>query len=93
MSGAIGTLISLVIVAGIIGAFGSSLASNKAAGWTGIAFIYIYDINFSYSFAPIGWVLPSEIFNLGNRSKAMSITTSATWMCQYLLYGLSQVYD
>ncbi|KAF3343477.1 hypothetical protein VdG2_08271 [Verticillium dahliae VDG2] len=55
------------------------------AGWAGIAFIYIYDINFSYSFAPIGWVLPSEIFNLGNRSKAMAITTSATWMSIFVI--------
>lgn len=104
MAGAAGTCISLVIVGGILGGFGSSLVSNKSAGWAGIAFIYIYDINFSYSFgtimsytssylhspastnniftiAPIGWVLPSEIFNLSIRSKAISITTSATWMC------------
>ncbi|KAK4892811.1 hypothetical protein LTR27_008725 [Elasticomyces elasticus] len=85
MAGAAGTMISLVIVGGIIGGFGSSLVSHKAAGWVGIAFIYIYDINFSYSFAPIGWVLPSEIFNLGNRSKSISITTSATWMCNFVI--------
>ncbi|KAK4968228.1 hypothetical protein LTR42_009511 [Elasticomyces elasticus] len=85
MAGAAGTMISLVIVGGIIGGFGSSLVSHKAAGWVGIAFIYIYDINFSYSFAPIGWVLPSEIFNLGNRSKSISITTSATWMCNFII--------
>ncbi|KAJ9655980.1 hypothetical protein H2201_008679 [Coniosporium apollinis] len=85
MAGAAGTFVSLVIVGGIIGAYGSSLVNYKAAGWTGIAFIYIYDINFSYSFAPIGWVLPSEIFNLGNRSKAMSITTSTTWMCNFII--------
>ena len=99
MFGAAGTCISLVIVGAIIGAYGSALSSHKSAGWAGIAFIYIYDINFSYSFggslyiyipldyvsdtivAPIGWVLPSEIFNLSIRSKAISITTSATWMC------------
>lgn len=85
MCGALGTFVSLVIVGGIVGGFGSTLVSHKAAGWVGIAFIYIYDINFSYSFAPIGWVLPSEIFNLGNRSKAMSITTSATWMCNFII--------
>ncbi|KAM6505551.1 hypothetical protein FSOLCH5_013727 [Fusarium solani] len=85
MVGATGTFISLVIVGGIIGGYGSSLTSNKSAGWAGIAFIYIYDINFSFSFAPIGWVLPSEIFNLGNRSKAMAITTSATWMCNFII--------
>ena len=85
MCGAIGTFVSLTIVGGIIGAYGSSLASHPAAGWAGIAFIYIYDINFSYSFAPIGWVLPSEIFNLGNRSKAISITTSTTWMANFII--------
>ncbi|KAK5994124.1 Major facilitator-type transporter ecdD [Cladobotryum mycophilum] len=85
MCGAVGTFISLVIVGSIIGAYGSELVSHPNAGWVGIAFIYIYDINFSYSFAPIGWVLPSEIFNLGNRSKAMAITTSTTWMCNFII--------
>ncbi|KAF7179780.1 hypothetical protein CNMCM7691_008830 [Aspergillus felis] len=85
MSGATGTCISLAIVGGIIGAYGSDLVNHKSAGWAGIAFIYIYDINFSYSFAPIGWVLPSEIFNLSIRSKAISITTSATWMCNFII--------
>lgn len=85
LCGAAGTFISLVIVGGIIGGYGSSLTTNKSAGWAGIAFIYIYDINFSFSFAPIGWVLPAEIFNLGSRSKAMAITTSATWMCNFII--------
>lgn len=85
MCGAAGTMASLVVVGGIIGGFGSTLVSHKAAGWVGIIFIYIYDVNFSYSFAPIGWVLPSEIFNLSDRSKAISITTSATWMCNFII--------
>lgn len=49
MYGAIGTCISLVIVGAIVGAY-ETLSSNKTAGWVGIAFIYIYDVNFSYSF-------------------------------------------
>lgn len=85
MCGAAGTFISLVIVGGIVGGYGPTLSSHSSAGWAGIAFVYIYDINFSYSFAPIGWVLPSEIFNLGNRSKAMAITTSTTWMCNFII--------
>ncbi|KAL4759429.1 sugar porter family MFS transporter [Aspergillus foveolatus] len=85
MAGATGTCISLVIAGAIVGAYGASLVDHKAAGWAGIAFIYVYDVNFSYSFAPIGWVLPSEIFNLSIRSKAISITTSATWMCNFII--------
>ena len=74
-----------MIVGGIIGGYGSTLKDHPAAGWTGIAFVYIYDVNFSYSWAPIGWVLPSEIYNIGNRSKAMSLTTSSTWMCNFII--------
>ncbi|OAT11958.1 MFS sugar transporter [Blastomyces gilchristii SLH14081] len=85
MYGATGTDISLVIVGAIICRHGPSLVEHAAAGWAGIAFIYIYDVNFSYSFAPIGWVLPSEIFNLSIRSKAISITTSTTCMCNFII--------
>ncbi|OQV00868.1 hypothetical protein CLAIMM_06308 [Cladophialophora immunda] len=83
--GGVGTFVSLTVVAGVIGGYGNSLASQKAAAWTGIAFIYFYAVNFCYSFAPIGWVLPSEIFTLGSRSKAMSITTSTTWMSNFVI--------
>jgi MFS family permease len=58
MCGAIGTCVSLVIVAGIIGAYGSALIDHKSAGWAGIAFIYIYDVNFSYSFGMSPSLLP-----------------------------------
>jgi MFS family permease len=53
MAGATGTCISLVIVGGILGGYGSHLMDHKSAGWAGIAFIYIYDINFSYSFGKL----------------------------------------
>jgi MFS family permease len=85
LCGAAGTFISLCIVGGVIGGYGDTLKDHPAAGWTGIAFVYIYDVNFSYSWAPIGWVLPSEIYNLGTRSKAMSLTTSATWMSNFII--------
>jgi hypothetical protein len=84
MSGAAGMCISLVVVGAIIGAY-PDLQSHKAAAYTGIAFIYIFDINFAYSFGPVGWVLPSEIFNLGNRSRAMAVTCSATWMSNFII--------
>jgi hypothetical protein len=53
MAGAAGTFISLVVVGAIIGAYGSTLADNKVAGWVAVAFIYIYDVNFSYSFGKV----------------------------------------
>ncbi|KAK3196339.1 hypothetical protein K4F52_000721 [Lecanicillium sp. MT-2017a] len=84
MCGAVGMGTSLIIIAAILGAYGD-LQQHKAAGWAGIVFIYIYDINFAYSLGPVGWVLPSEIFNLSNRSKAMAITCSSTWMSNFII--------
>ncbi|KAH8172001.1 sugar transporter domain-containing protein [Sarocladium implicatum] len=85
LSGATGCAICLLVVGGIVGGFAGRMDSNRAAGYAGMVFIYIYDINFSYSWAPIGWVLPSEIFNVGIRSKAMALTTSSTWMCNFII--------
>jgi len=85
MAGSIGTFISLIIVAGIVGAYDGKLSEHKSAGWCAVAFIYIYDINFSYSYAPIGWIYASEIFPLGIRSNAISITTSSTWMNNFII--------
>ena len=84
MCGSAGMGISLIIIAAIIRSY-SNLQEHKAAGWVGIVFIYVYDVNFAYSLGPVGWVLPSEIFNLSNRSKAMSITCSSTWMSNFII--------
>lgn len=61
MAGATGTCISLAIVGGILGGYGSTLAVHRSAGWCAIAFIYIYDINFSYSFGEYSDLLCENI--------------------------------
>jgi MFS family permease len=91
MCGAAGCCISLVIVGSLIAAFGSDWKDHVTAGHAAIAFVFIYDVNFSYSWAPIGWVIPSEIFPLHLRSTGISITTSATWMSNFIIGLVSPV--
>ncbi|CAO3626945.1 unnamed protein product [Cunninghamella echinulata] len=85
LTSATGLTISMVIVAVIVGLFEDDWANHTAEGWVAVAFIYIYIINFAYAWGPIGWVIPSEIFPLRVRSKAMSISTSANWMCNFIV--------
>ncbi|GFZ51224.1 hypothetical protein JCM24511_08982 [Saitozyma sp. JCM 24511] len=85
MIGATGCFVSLVMVGSLVAAFGHSWPSHVSAGRVAIAFVYIYDVFFSFSWAPIGWVLPSEIFNLATRSTGVSITTSCTWMSNFII--------
>ncbi|KAG9316840.1 putative sugar transporter [Chiua virens] len=85
MCGAAGCCISLVVVGTLVAAFGHDWPGHATAGHVAIAFIFLYDVNFSYSWAPIGWVIPSEIFPLHLRSTGISITTSATWMSNFVI--------
>ncbi|KAN0091350.1 Sugar transporter domain containing protein [Tylopilus felleus] len=83
--GAAGCCISLVMVGSLVAAFGNDWQGHVTAGHVAIAFVFLYDVNFSYSWGPIGWVIPSEIFPLHLRSTGISITTSATWMSNFII--------
>ncbi|KAL4073794.1 D-xylose-proton symporter [Scleroderma citrinum] len=85
MSGALGCCTALLIVGSLVAAFGNDWPGHTTAGRTAIAFVYFYCINFAYSWAPIGWVLPSEVFPLHLRSTGISITTSCTWMSNFII--------
>ncbi|KXL51301.1 hypothetical protein M433DRAFT_157583 [Acidomyces richmondensis BFW] len=86
--GAIGMAVSQFIVAGIIGAFEHNWKNHMSAGWTGVAFIWIYIINFAYSWGPCAWIVVSEIFPLSMRAKGVSIGGSSNWLNNFAV-GLS----
>lgn len=78
--GSIGMLICQ-LVTGIIGAkYQSSWASHKGAGWGAVVMIWLYIVNFAYSWGPASWTLISEIFPLSIRAKGTSISASSNWM-------------
>jgi MFS family permease len=85
MAGAIGMGVAHAIVAALSATYDGKFATNPGAGWAGVAFIYFFIANFAYSWGPIGWVLPSEIFPMSARSKAMSITTSVNWLMNFVI--------
>ncbi|KAJ5691920.1 Major facilitator superfamily domain general substrate transporter [Penicillium macrosclerotiorum] len=57
IAGAAGMAICHFIVAGIIGAYQGEFGSHRAAGWTAIVFVWIFVINFAYSWGPVAWIL------------------------------------
>ncbi|KAI5991744.1 general substrate transporter [Pisolithus orientalis] len=85
MSGALGCCAALLIVGSLIAAFGNDWPAHPSADRAAIAFVYFYGVNFAYSWAPIGWVLLSEVFPLHLRSTGISITTSCTWMSNFII--------
>ena len=86
LSGAMGMITCFVIVVGLFGGYSMIDAAdkiqftNKVAGWSAVVFIYLFVVNFAYSWGPIGWILPAEIFPLQHRARAVSITTATNWL-------------
>jgi len=76
---------SHIIIAIIVGLFYTDWADHSTEAWVAVAFVYFFIVSFAYSWGPIGWVYPSEIFPLRIRAKAMSVTTSASWMCNFII--------
>ncbi|KAJ5885405.1 hypothetical protein N7495_009915 [Penicillium taxi] len=80
IAGATGMAICHFIVAGIIGAYQHSFLTHQGAGWTAIVFVWIFVINFAYSWGPVAWIVTSEVFPLSMRAKGVSIGGSSNWL-------------
>ncbi|CAI7636968.1 unnamed protein product [Penicillium viridicatum] len=80
IAGAIGMASCHFIVAGIIGAYQGRFEEHPAAGWVAIVFVWIFIINFAYSWGPVAWIVTSEVFPLSMRAKGVSIGGSSNWL-------------
>ncbi|TVY85164.1 MFS glucose transporter mfs1 [Lachnellula suecica] len=83
--GAIGMCICHVIVAALDGSFETSWATHLSAGWASIAFIWLFAVNFAYSWGPVTWVLTQELFPNSMRSRGVAIVASTNWMFNFII--------
>ncbi|KAE8452949.1 hypothetical protein EG329_012136 [Mollisiaceae sp. DMI_Dod_QoI] len=85
ITGAVGMCICHVLVAAIDGSFEDSWPTHRSAGWASIAFIWLFAVNFAYSWGPVAWVLTQEIFPNSMRSRGVSIVASTNWMFNFII--------
>ncbi|KAH7691826.1 Sugar/inositol transporter protein [Dioscorea alata] len=76
---AIGTMIAVMF-----GTSGVADVSMDYAPWV-VAFICIYVAGFAWSWGPLGWLVPSEIFSLEIRSAGQSITVSVNMFFTFII--------
>ncbi|ESQ55229.1 hypothetical protein EUTSA_v10024986mg [Eutrema salsugineum] len=89
LEGGFQMLISQVAVAAAIGAkFGVDGNPGDLPKWYAIVvvlFICIYVAAFAWSWGPLGWLVPSEIFPLEIRSAAQSVTVSMNMIFTFVI--------
>ncbi|XP_022142028.1 sugar carrier protein C-like [Momordica charantia] len=78
-----------VVTAAIAAKFGvSGVLADKLPQWYAIVvvlFICIYVAGFAWSWGPLGWLVPSEIFPLEIRSAAQSINVSVNMIFTFIV--------
>lgn len=71
IAGAIGMATCHFIVAGIIGGYEGRWLENRAAGWTAIVFVWIFVINFAYSWGMLDQSVSAKCITNVHRSRRM----------------------
>lgn len=74
--GGVGMAILLSIVCAFTQA--NMLDSTRANGQ--YAFVMLYNIMYGFTWGPMPWLLPAEIFPLRGRSKGMALSTFSNWV-------------
>ncbi|KAF9354769.1 hypothetical protein BGX26_007393 [Mortierella sp. AD094] len=88
----------LFLIGGLMGKYGSPLAStdgNKTTTWAisgndsashaVIACSYLFVCSFAISWGPVSWTYPAEIYPLRIRAKAVSLSTASNWAFNFIL--------
>ncbi|KAI9313592.1 general substrate transporter [Dichotomocladium elegans] len=61
------------------------MSGNTKASYFCIVMIYVFVAGFAYSWGPVGWVYPAEIFPLNVRAKGTSLSTAANWLLNFAI--------
>ena len=59
--------------------------THKGAGWAAVAMVWLFVINFGYSWGPCAWVIISEVWPLSNRAYGIALGASANWMSNFIV--------
>ncbi|PKA47917.1 Sugar carrier protein C [Apostasia shenzhenica] len=88
LEGGVQMLVCQIIVGTLIAVkFGTSGVAHLSRTYAGtiVAFICIYVAGFAWSWGPMGWLVPSEIFPLEIRSAGQSINVSVNMLFTFII--------
>jgi sugar porter (SP) family MFS transporter len=80
----IGT-VGLTIGLAVLGVYFMDSSLQKEAGWLALVALLVYIASFAIGLGPVFWLMISEIYPTGIRSKAMSVATVANWGANFLV--------
>jgi sugar porter (SP) family MFS transporter len=81
LTGTVGLLVALIV----LGVYFSSSTLQDSYGWVALAGLLLFIAAFAIGLGPVFWLMISEIFPVGARSKAMAVCTIFNWGANFLV--------
>ncbi|OTB02720.1 hypothetical protein M426DRAFT_61728 [Hypoxylon sp. CI-4A] len=85
VAGAIGMATCHIIIAVIVAKNANQWGSQAAAGWAAVVMVWLFTINFGYSWGPCSWIIVAEIWPLSTRPYGTSLGASSNWMNNFIV--------
>lgn len=85
IAGSLGMFTAQLITGILVAKSQSDWGAHAAAGWAAVVMIWLYIVNFAYSWGPCSWVMIAEIFPLSIRAKGTAIGASSNWMNNFII--------
>jgi hypothetical protein len=70
---------------GIVCAFTEADMGTETKANGQYAFVMLYNIVYGFTWGPMPWLLPAEIFPLRGRSKGMALATFSNWVFNFII--------
>jgi len=84
ISGALLMATMMTVLGALVGIYGPTY-DNPAIPYVCLIMMYLFVASFAYSWGPIGWIYPSEIYPMRIRAKATSLTTASNWLFNFIV--------
>jgi hypothetical protein len=75
----------MAVLLGIVCAFNEASMSVTTKANGQYAFVMLYNIAYGFTWGPMPWLLPAEIFPLRSRSKGMALATTSNWIFNFII--------
>jgi len=84
ISGALLMAVMMTTLGALVAVYGPNYQIS-AVPYVCLVLMYLFVASFAYSWGPIGWIYPSEIYPMRIRAKAISLTTASNWLFNFII--------